>query len=133
MASVVLLASTFILVCMLSRVWFFATPWTIHKAPLSMEFPRQEYWSGLPFASPGNLPNPGVETACLASPALAGIFFYHWATLEGQINWLMNKIAGVGLSLFLPSLSQPFSACWFHYLRALYATLLGHGHGHQQL
>ena len=46
----------------LSRVWLFATPWTVaHQAPLSMEFSRQEHWSGLPFPSPGNLPNPGIE------------------------------------------------------------------------
>ena len=46
----------------LSRVRFFATSWTVaHQAPLSMEFSRQEYWSGLPFPSPGDLPNPGIE------------------------------------------------------------------------
>ena len=46
----------------LSRVWLFVTPWTIaYKAPLSMEFSRQEYWSGLPFPSPGDLPNSGIE------------------------------------------------------------------------
>ena len=45
-----------------------ATPWTVtHQTPLSMEFSRQEYWSGLPFPSPGALPNPGIR---LASPAL---------------------------------------------------------------
>ena len=50
----------------LSRVWLFATPWTVaHQAPPSMGFSRQEYWSGLPFPS-GNLPNPGIE---LRSPA----------------------------------------------------------------
>ena len=39
----------------------FVTPWTVaHQAPLSMEFPRQEHWSGLPFPSPGNLPGPGT-------------------------------------------------------------------------
>ena len=38
------------------------TPWTVaHQAPLSMGFPRQEYWSGLPFPSPGDLPHPGIE------------------------------------------------------------------------
>ena len=38
------------------------TPWTVaHQAPLSMKFPRQEYWSGLPFCSPGDLPDPGVK------------------------------------------------------------------------
>ena len=52
------------------------TPWTVsHQAPLSMGFSRQEYWSGLPFPSPGDLPNPGIELASLVSPALAGRFF----------------------------------------------------------
>ena len=46
----------------LSRVRLFATPWTVaYQAPQSMEFSRQEYWSGLPFPSPGDLPNPGIE------------------------------------------------------------------------
>ena len=44
--------------------------------PLSMEFPRQEYWSGLWFLSPGDLPYPGIEPASLVSPPLAGRFFY---------------------------------------------------------
>ena len=44
------------------------TPWTVaHQAPLSVGFPSQEYWSGLPFPSPGDLPDPGIE---LGSPAL---------------------------------------------------------------
>ena len=48
-----------------------ATPWTVAcQAPLSMGFPRQEYWSGLPFPSPGDLPHPGIETISLASPPL---------------------------------------------------------------
>ena len=52
----------------LSYVQIFATPWTIaHKAPLSMEFSRQEYWSGLSFPFPGDPPNPGIEPR---SPAL---------------------------------------------------------------
>ena len=45
------------------------------QAPLSMGFPRQEYWSGLPFPSSGNLPDPGIEPMSTASPALAGGFF----------------------------------------------------------
>ena len=53
---------------MLSHVEFFVTLWTIgHQAPLSMGFPRQEYWSELPFPPPGDLPNPGIEPG---SPAL---------------------------------------------------------------
>ena len=52
----------------LSRLRLFATPWTVtFQAPLSMGFSRQEYWSGLPFPSPGDLPNPGIEPG---SPAL---------------------------------------------------------------
>ena len=52
------------------------TPWTIaHQAPLYMGFPKQEYWSGLPFPSPGDLPNPGIELTSLVSPALAGRLF----------------------------------------------------------
>ena len=46
----------------LSHVQLFSTPWTVaYKAPLSMEFSRQEYWSGLPFPSPGDLPRPRIE------------------------------------------------------------------------
>ena len=54
--------------CELSHISLFVTPWTIaHQAPLSMEFSKQGYWSGLPFPSPGDLPNPGIEAR---SPAL---------------------------------------------------------------
>ena len=53
-------------------VQLFDTSWTVaHQAPLSMGFSRQEYWSGLPFPSPGDLPDPGVEPML---PALAGRF-----------------------------------------------------------
>ena len=46
----------------LSSVRLFVTPWTVaHQAPPSMEFSRKEYWSGLPFPSPGDVPNPGIE------------------------------------------------------------------------
>ena len=54
----------------LSCVQLFVTPWTVsHQAPLSMEFSRQEYWSGLPFPSPGDLPDPATELLSPASPA----------------------------------------------------------------
>ena len=65
-------------VCVLSYsiVSDFETPWTVvHQAPLSMGFSRQEYWSGLPFSPPGDLPDPGIEPASSAFPALAGGFF----------------------------------------------------------
>ena len=52
----------------LSRVWLFVTPWTVaRQAPPSMGFSRQEYWSGLPLSSPGDLPDSGIK---LTSPAL---------------------------------------------------------------
>ena len=52
------------------------TPWTVaHQAPLSMKFSRQEYWSGLPIISPGELPDPGIEPISLMSAALADRFF----------------------------------------------------------
>ena len=60
----------------LSQVQLFATPWAVtHQASLSMEFPRQEYWSRLPFPTPGNIPDPGIGPVSLASPALADRFF----------------------------------------------------------
>ena len=52
----------------LRGIQLLGAPWTVgHKAPLSMEFSRQEYWKGLPFPTPGDLPNPGIEPR---SPAL---------------------------------------------------------------
>ena len=60
----------------LSRVWFFVTPRTVVcQAPLSMEFSRQEYRSGLWFPPPGDLPDPGIEPEPPGSPALAGRLF----------------------------------------------------------
>ena len=59
-----------------SRVRLLATLCTVaHQAPLSMGFSRREYWSGLPFPSPGDLPDPRIEPESLMSPALAGSFF----------------------------------------------------------
>ena len=59
-----------------SRVQLFATLWTAaHQAPLPMGVSRQESWSGLPFPSPGHLPNPGTEPVSPAPSALAGEFF----------------------------------------------------------
>ena len=72
--------------CVLSRfscVRLFATPWTVaHQAPLSLGFSRQEYWSGVPFPPPGDLPGSGTESRSLRSTALAGEFFTTDATGE---------------------------------------------------
>ena len=63
------------------HVWLLATAWTVaHEAPLSMWFSRQEYWSGLPFPSPEDLPDPGMEPA---SPALTGSLYR--AELHGKL------------------------------------------------
>ena len=69
-----------------SRVWLFATPGTAAcQAPLSMWFPRQEYWSALPFPLPGDLPHAGIEPVSLRSPALTGGFFTTSATGEALV------------------------------------------------
>ena len=59
-----------------SRVWLCEIPWTAAlQVPLSMGFSRQEYWSGLPFPSPGDLPNSGIKPASFTSPTLTDRFF----------------------------------------------------------
>ena len=64
-------------VCVCSVMsWLIATPWTVaHQAPLSMGFSRHEYWSGLPFPSSGDLPDPGLEPVSFAFLSLASGFF----------------------------------------------------------
>ena len=60
----------------LSDVQLLATPWTVaHQAPLSMEFSRQEHWSGLPFPPPGDFLDSGIQPTYRMSLALAGRFF----------------------------------------------------------
>ena len=73
----------------LSHVQLFTNPWTVaHQAPRSMEFSRQGYWSGLPFPSPRDLPNPGIEPVSPVCPALASRFF----TTEPPRKPLMENI-----------------------------------------
>ena len=72
----------------LNCVQLFVTPQTVaHQAPLSMKFSRQEYWSGLPFPFPGDLPDPGIKPASLVSPSLTNRFFYHCTTY----NWMITS------------------------------------------
>ena len=69
------------------------TLWTVaRQAPLSMGFSRQERWSGLPFPSPGDLPNPEIELRSLKSPALAGEFFISaiWEAQEARHTALLD-------------------------------------------
>ena len=90
----------------------FANPWIVaFQALLSMEFSRQEYWSGLPFPSPGNLPNPGIKHASLA----LGRFF----TTEPLgntyvcINSSINLKSSLGPGHFIPYVTLTTGTNWF--------------------
>ena len=81
----------------------FVTTWTVaHQAPPSMGFPRQEYWSGLSFPSPGELPDPGMEHR---ASCVAGRFFTAWATFtirKSQISTVQqHRGRSLGISLCL--------------------------------
>ena len=80
---------------LLSYVRLFAIPWNVAlQGPLSMEFSMREYWSQLPFPSPGDLPNPGIKPVSFASPALAGRFSTTvppWEALTYQITHFLIK------------------------------------------
>ena len=82
--------------CVLSRfshVWLCVTLWTVAlQAPLSMGFSRQGYWSGLPWPSPGDLPDPRIEPLSLMSPALAGEFFTASTTWEASFSSELSSI-----------------------------------------
>ena len=74
---------------LLIRVQLFVISWTVaHQAPLSMGFPRQECWSGLPFSSPGDHLNPGMRPMSLV---LAGRFFTIWATREAPQSKICSQ------------------------------------------
>ena len=80
------------LACVLSLfscVQLFATPWTVAlQAPLSTGFSRQEYWSGLPFPSPGDLPDPEIELTSISAPALqaGSLLLSHWGSPQKTLS-----------------------------------------------
>ena len=83
-----------------SHVQLFVTRWTVaRQAPLSPGFSRQELWSGLLCPSPGDLPNPGIETASRMSPALANRFYTTSATCEALICACVLRCSVVSDSL----------------------------------
>ena len=87
-----------------SHVRLFVTLWTVaRQAPLSMGFSRQEYWSGLPFSPPGDLPDPRIELVSLTSPGLAGRFFTTRTTWEAQ--WMHEANTAKGAPSCVPALS----------------------------
>ena len=81
-------------------------PWTVaQQAPLSMEFSRQEFWSELPFPSPGDLPDPGIKPV---SPALAGEFFTA-EPLGKPLNIFINMLSRTGFfkrSIWFPNIGR---------------------------
>ena len=86
--------------CMLSHfscVQLCATLWTVaRQTPLSMEFSRQDYWSGLPCPPPGNLPDPGIEATYLMSPALAAMFSITSTIWKANIH----EVGAIGTPIF---------------------------------
>ena len=85
------------------KVWLFVTPWTVAcQAPLSMEISRQEYWSGLPFPCPRNLPNQGSNLVFCT----AGRSFTRWATIQSVQSlsrvWLFVTPLTAAGQVFLP-------------------------------
>ena len=90
-----------------SCVWLFATPWTVVlQAPLSMGFSRQEYWSGLLFSLPGDLPRPGIEPVSVCFLHWTGRFFTSCTT------WSSPSISEIcrcsGVSILLGQVDPPF-------------------------
>ena len=98
-------------------VQLFATLWTVaQQTPLSMGFSRQEYWSGLLCPPPGYLPDPGIESASLLSPALANGFFTTSTTWEAH-DILCIKVKYVGwqyTALSYSSPNFPMFHVWFY-------------------
>ena len=129
----------------LSRVPLFATPWTVaYQSPLSMGFFRQEYWSGLPFPSPGDLSSPGIEPGF---PSIGGRRFNLWANeavgnnsnqdpsqklgvIKGKSHvkkseeWIKCFIFLGGIHPFLPSFisSHSFPNLWAYLLHCTLAS-----------
>ena len=109
-------------VCACARftyVQLFTSPWTVAcQAPLSVEFSRQEYWRGLPFSSPGNLPHPGTETVSLRISCVGRQILYYCATWEDAWKdttytcyfFQISSYCWLCLNNFISSVSQTFTA-----------------------
>ena len=95
---------------LLSPVQTFASPQTVSpQTPLSKEFSGQEYWSGLPFPTPGDLPDPGIKPGPPAFPALAGGFFI--AEPPGKHVFCYLNFTDCSVSIFTYIIN-----CWSHSL-----------------
>ena len=97
----------------------FVTPWTVAcQVPLSMGFSRQEYWSGLPLPSPGDLHNPGIEPVSVMSPALAGGFFTTsaaWEALKSGLHSFFWKKEQILTRLIEENIQQNTVTLDMHY------------------
>ena len=102
-------------------MWLFATLWTVaHQASLSMGSPRQEYWSGLPFSPPGDLPILGIKPVG-SNPGIvyvscnAGGFFIHWAIREAFEHTCLKHQRADFFNLIKPSLCTTFPPLNYNY------------------
>ena len=113
-------------VYMVSRVWLFATPWTVaYQAPLSMEFSRQEYWSELPFPIPGDLPSPRIEPMSITWVSCIGRWIlYHCTTWEAPHIALKTrqKLLQLSWEVLINLLYSPLD---FHLFQTLQNSLNG--------
>ena len=93
---------------------FIATPWTLaHQAPLSMGFPKQEYWSVLPVPFPENLPNPGIK---LTFPALLGGFFTTRPPEKSAYKLRIHLLPQMIISVHAPASLFPYNTGCFPFL-----------------
>ena len=89
------------------------TPWAVaRQAPLSIGFPRQEYWSGVPFPPPGDLPDSGTKPESLRSPALAGGFFTTVPPAKPLWSVHMTIISVLGFPLYKLHILCSFFYCF---------------------
>ena len=117
----------------LACVWLFATSWTgAHQASLSMGFSRQEYWSGLPFPSPGDLPDPGIEPG---SPTLQTLYHlsHRGSPYKAASLYYTRQSSPLFISLACPGFSPEAFAWLSRFVKSLYwkfflfpAVLQGH-------
>ena len=104
-----------------------AAPWTVaHQSPLSMGFSRQEYWSGLPFSSPGDHPDPGMEHPSLTSPALAGGFFIIVLPGKPRKQWHHLKYQRSYYLSIKTNFSQPSSPLYLFIIFVIFTDHIYH-------
>ena len=99
------------------------TPWTIaRQAPLFMGFPRQEYWSGLPFPSPGDLPDPGIKTISSA-PQMDSLLLSHQ-----ESPYICNLLMRLRFDLVRWELQEGYYCNLYKYIKAIFYATLNYKH-----